>query len=76
MIVELFLGGVWGKNAGVGEGEKSDIDIQGVPKKRDLQKISYPKLSTLELNWVRLIQFSKKRAKKHFQTQGVLATGD
>ena len=73
---------VSGVKSGGGMGGESDKDIQAVPNKVTNRKISYPKLSVVELNfpigmtWVRLIWFSRKRPKKHFRTQGEPATGD
>ena len=70
------------KSGGGMGGGQSDKDIQAVPNKVTNRKISYPKLSVVELNfpigmtWVRLIWFSRKRPKKHFRTQGEPATGD
>ena len=50
MIVELFLSGIRGKKWW-GDGGQSDKDIQAVPKKVTNRKISYPKLSVVELNF-------------------------
>ena len=42
---------VSGVKSGGGMGGESDKDIQAVPKKVTNRKISYPKLSVVELNF-------------------------